>query len=183
MKKLYGIIFLCVITASVLETGYCGILDGDNYKKAAFLLSGPRSFIHYCAPCHGETGEGGGRYFPTELEPMPANIREMVKNKQVTAEHIRKLIKGGSASLGKSNLCPAWVDTLPMETIESVCEYIMSLSEERQIKDELGGLQPQFLKEGIPAWLWLILGTEIIIVSLIGKTLLKLKRKSKIGDV
>ncbi|MEI8185511.1 MAG: c-type cytochrome [Chlorobiaceae bacterium] len=90
------------------------------------LKEGKRLFSHYCAVCHGETGDGSGQYYG--LTPTPANFTDKAFMKSMTNEKLFKAIMEGSASMGKSNMCPPWGKSFNSEELEFIVAYIRTLS-------------------------------------------------------
>ncbi len=97
---------------------------GDKLK--IIQLNAKNVYRHYCAHCHGQEGKGDGKSFGFELEPKPRNFTDA--NYMVKDEDISKVITGGSASLKKSNLCPAWGNTFSEKTIKGLVAYIRAFS-------------------------------------------------------
>lgn len=130
---------------SVLAISGCGKKPGKNAKagdaaadSAAVaaketsmpftLKEGKRLFNHYCYVCHGESGDGSGQYYGVSLTPQPANFTDKAFMKGMSDERITKVISEGSASVGKSNMCPPWGKTLDKEEIECLVEYVKTFS-------------------------------------------------------
>jgi len=90
------------------------------------MKEGKRLFEHYCAVCHGETGDGSGQYYG--LTPMPANFTDKSFMKSLSNEKLFKAIMEGSASVGKSNMCPPWWKSFHPEELEFIVTYIRSLA-------------------------------------------------------
>ncbi|NTU68195.1 MAG: cytochrome c [Chlorobiaceae bacterium] len=88
------------------------------------LKEGKRLYNHYCFECHGDAGDGSGQYYGVSLTPQPANFTDKAFMKSLTDEKITKVISEGSASVGKSNMCPPWGRTLDKEEIECLVEYV-----------------------------------------------------------
>ncbi len=89
---------------------------------------GKRLFLHYCSPCHGENGDGFGKYFGYGLEPQPPDFttKEFIENRN--DELLIMAISGGSIAVGKSNLCPPWGNTFHTEEINFIINYIKNLN-------------------------------------------------------
>ncbi|MGB7510954.1 MAG: cytochrome c [Pelodictyon phaeoclathratiforme] len=95
--------------------------------KVPFALKeGKRLFSHYCAVCHGESGDGSGQYYG--LTPTPANFTDKAFMKSMTNERLFKAIMEGSASVGKSNMCPPWGKSFQSEELEFIVTYIRTLA-------------------------------------------------------
>lgn len=95
----------------------------------------PKSiFNHYCAPCHGETGRGDGRYYSSDLNPKPTDFTNIEYMKTRTDEQIKQCITDGSSAVGKSNLCPPWGKTISGEEINKLATYIRNFSSSQKIE-------------------------------------------------
>ncbi|HWR00475.1 MAG TPA: cytochrome c [Chlorobaculum sp.] len=92
------------------------------------IKEGKRLFTRYCAICHGESGDGTGQYYGSSLQPSPANFTDKAFMKTMTEEALTKSITGGSASVGKSNMCPPWGKTFESDEIECLVAYIKTFS-------------------------------------------------------
>jgi mono/diheme cytochrome c family protein len=92
------------------------------------LKEGKRLFNHYCYVCHGEAGDGSGQYYGFSLTPQPANFTDKAFMKSLTDETLFKVISEGSASVGKSNMCPPWGRTLDKEEIDCLVDYVRRFS-------------------------------------------------------
>lgn len=86
---------------------------------------GKRLFEHYCATCHGDTGEGDGQN-AFDLDPPPPNFRESLGTQSTSGW--RQIIEGGSASVGRSPLCPPWGHTLTVGDIDALIAYLAVLA-------------------------------------------------------
>jgi len=95
--------------------------------KVPFALKeGKRLYSQYCGVCHGETGDGSGQYYG--LTPTPANFTDKAFMKTLPDEVMFKAINEGSASVGKSNMCPPWGKSFHSEEIEFIVAYIRTLA-------------------------------------------------------
>ena len=94
------------------------------------LQEGKRLFMHYCAICHGENGDGSGRYYGSGLDPMPADFTQEAFFSERNDSRLYTAISEGSASVGRSNLCPPWGFTLEKEEIEFLIGYIKTFVQE-----------------------------------------------------
>ncbi len=92
------------------------------------LKEGKRLFNHYCFECHGETGDGSGQYYGFSLTPQPANFTDNAFMKTLNDETIFKVISEGSASIGRSNMCPPWGKSMDKEEIECLVAYVKTFS-------------------------------------------------------
>ena len=90
------------------------------------LKEGKRLYSHYCGVCHGETGDGSGQYYG--LTPSAANFTDKAFMKTLPDEVMYKAINEGSASVGKSNMCPPWGKSFHSEEVEFIVAYIRTLA-------------------------------------------------------
>ncbi|NTW81964.1 MAG: cytochrome c [Chlorobiaceae bacterium] len=95
-------------------------------KMPYSLKEGKRLYNHYCGVCHGETGDGAGQYYG--LTPSPANFTDKAFMKTLPDEVLFKAINEGSASVGKSNMCPPWGNSFNPEEIEFIVTYIKTFT-------------------------------------------------------
>ena len=137
--------FAVVAALSILVIAGCGKKPGQSGKadlkktmtaadsaaiatKVPYALKeGKRLFSHYCAVCHGETGDGTGQYYG--LTPSPANFTDKAFMKSMSNERLFKAIMEGSASVGKSNMCPPWGKSFHSEELEFIVAYIRTFSQ------------------------------------------------------
>ncbi len=113
--------------------GNGGIVLGDSTQegidpKGAFLLNPTTTFGHFCAPCHGETGTGDGRYYPSNLSPSPRDFTDAEFMKSRTDKQLFKGISEGSAAVGKSNRCPPWGSIIDKQIINEIIAYQRTLA-------------------------------------------------------
>lgn len=78
--------------------------DAQIHFQSSSVRQGKIIFTHYCAPCHGESGDGFGKNFSYELKPQPPDFTtaDFLNNRD--DELLYLAISQGSAALGKSNL-------------------------------------------------------------------------------
>jgi mono/diheme cytochrome c family protein len=128
------ICFLCCV--SLLWLIGCStnpVRSGGESRADRFAVEeGGRLFGHYCAPCHGESGRGDGRYYASGLEPLPADLTNPELAKAQSDAALSQAISEGSAGRGKSNLCPGWGATLTPTEIAYLVRYIRHLQSESQ---------------------------------------------------
>lgn len=103
-------------------------VDSAEQQVPYSSKEGKRLYMHYCAICHGEKGDGAGRYYGFGLEPKPANFTLKEFFEERDDARLYKAISEGSVSVGKSNLCPPWGRTLHKEEMEFLVDYIRTLS-------------------------------------------------------
>lgn len=101
--------------------------DENDDKLPYNLREGKRLFNHYCAICHGESGDGAGQYYGYGLSPSPANFTDKAFMKTMSDELMFKAISEGSAGVGKSNMCPPWGKTFDRDEIDCMIAHIKKL--------------------------------------------------------
>ena len=140
MKVLFLIIIsLCVIFLSCTEEAE--IPENNFSKKDNFSTrEGERLFLHYCSPCHGENGDGFGKFFGYGLEPQPPDFttEKFIENRN--DELLILAISEGSTAVGKSNLCPPWGNTFHQEEIEFLIDYIKILNKNENVEEKSEGV-------------------------------------------
>lgn len=87
---------------------------------------GKQLFLHYCATCHGDRGEGDGQN-AYNLDPMPPDFKETLKSHPPS--YWRQIVEGGTAAVGLSPLCPPWGHELTAKQIDAIVSYMQTLSE------------------------------------------------------
>ena len=82
-----------------------GITDAD-------MALAKEAFASRCTPCHGPTGAGDG---PASkgLTPPPRNFQDAAWQKEVSDEHIEKIVQYGGAAVGRSPAMPPNPDLQP----------------------------------------------------------------------
>lgn len=141
-------------------------LTEENINKKIGKTTVKDKFIHFCGPCHGETGNGEGQFAAAGITPKPADLTNVNYMAALADSHISKVISGGSQSVGKSNLCPPWGMTFDKEWIGDMTAFVRMLSvdqaaEAAQVKKtaELGEETSGAADEGgVHVVRWIILG-------------------------
>ena len=100
---------------------------------------GERLYQEYCSPCHGESGRGDGRFWAYALEPVPADFSDPSFLRM--DRQLYRAISEGSASIGKSDLCPPWGKTFSSTEIEYLIVHIRQLrkNSENALENRSGG--------------------------------------------
>lgn len=101
---------------------------------------GKRLFGNYCTTCHGDHGEGDGQN-SYNLDPMPPNFKESLQSHPPS--YWRQIIEGGTASLGRSPLCPPWGLELTNRQIDAIVSYMKVLAEPSSEPDSAGSNSSQ----------------------------------------
>lgn len=100
---------------------------GEN-KVPFEVRNGRVIYLEHCAPCHGDTGKGNGKYYASSLKPKPRDFTNPGFSDRVSKEYLTEVIKKGTASVGKSPYCPPWGNTLKEdEQIENIIAFIKTL--------------------------------------------------------
>jgi mono/diheme cytochrome c family protein len=99
------------------------------------LREGKRLFVHYCSACHGEKGDGFGKYFGYALEPQPTDLTAPDFLLHRSDSLLTVAITGGSAALGKSNLCPPWGNTLRGAEVGYLVKFVKKINEQANVDD------------------------------------------------
>ncbi|MBI3951432.1 MAG: cytochrome c [Acidobacteria bacterium] len=121
----------CIPLLGLMSCSTNTVRSGAESRADQFAIEeGGRLFGHYCAPCHGESGQGDGRYYASGLEPVPADLTGSELAKANSDENLVQDISQGSAGRGKSNLCPGWGATLPPTEITYLVRFIRHLQSE-----------------------------------------------------
>jgi mono/diheme cytochrome c family protein len=81
-------------------------------------------FENRCAPCHGREGRGDGPASGS-LAPRPRDFHDQGWQRQITDEHIERIIRLGGSAVGKSPSMPANPDLSP-PVIEALRALIRS---------------------------------------------------------
>jgi mono/diheme cytochrome c family protein len=93
-----------------------------NYEQS----NGKKLFQHYCAVCHGLSGEGDG-FNAFNLNPKPRDLADREAMKSLSDEQLFNVISQGGAERGKSNLMPPWGHALNERQIRYLIAYVRTL--------------------------------------------------------
>ena len=88
-------------------------------EKAASL------YKDLCTSCHGVRGKGDGSA-AAALNPKPKDFTNCKAMAAESDETLFKIIKGGSQSVGRSPMMPAWGGALSDQNIRDLGAYIRS---------------------------------------------------------
>jgi len=95
-----------------------------NYEQA----NGQKLFEHYCAVCHGASGEGDG-FNAFNLNPKPRNLADRESMRRFSDRQLLAAISLGGLERGKSNLMPPWGNTLNERQVRYLVAYLRTLGE------------------------------------------------------
>ncbi len=132
-------------------------------EQKIYLTTAKNTFLHYCAPCHGDKGNGKGIYFTIDLKPKPTDLTNVEYMAKLTDDYLLNFIKSGSAAMEKSDLCPPWGGTLDEERIKGLIAFLRSLTIQESsgdaetkagetevvVKSSAAGGTPDFIKYGV----------------------------------
>ena len=82
---------------------------------------GHRLFVQRCATCHGPQGRGDGQN-AYNLDPPPPDFQLSLAKLSVPDR--RKVIEHGTASLGRSPLCPPWGRSLGADEVDALVAWL-----------------------------------------------------------
>ena len=92
-------------------------------SDAAAADEGGTLYATYCVTCHGDTGKGDG-VASAALDPKPANFADPKFWASRDDAAVKKVIKDGGASVGKSALMIAWGSVLDDAKIDAVIKHL-----------------------------------------------------------
>ncbi|MBI5664704.1 MAG: cytochrome c [Nitrospirae bacterium] len=90
------------------------------------LTDGEKIYQRYCAPCHGDKGDGNGFNAKT-LDPRPANHTDAVFMSKRTDGELVDAVSGGGRAIGKASIMPPWGNTLDKSQITSLVRHLRKL--------------------------------------------------------
>lgn len=82
---------------------------------------GHRLFVQRCATCHGPQGRGDGQN-AYNLDPPPPDFQESLPKLSVADR--RRVVEGGTASIGRSPLCPPRTRSLDPDEIDALVAWL-----------------------------------------------------------
>jgi putative heme-binding domain-containing protein len=96
-------------------------------KMSPLASQGRPLFLHYCAACHGVSGDGDG-YNAEQLEKEPAELSDLKFISKKKDSQIYRVIKFGGQGVKKSQLMPVFGHTLSEKEIWSLVAYVRYLA-------------------------------------------------------
>ncbi len=97
-------------------------------ETKVYMTTPKQTFLYYCSPCHGPSGNGKGIYFTIDLEPSPRDLTDIEYMAALTDDYLLNFITKGSAAMEKSELCPPWGGALGADTIKQLVSYLRGLT-------------------------------------------------------
>jgi mono/diheme cytochrome c family protein len=139
LKKHFCLVAIFSLGFFLMFIMVCCVKQPDREKSEKITINfnireGKRLFLHYCSPCHGETAEGSGRYFPSYIDPQPPDFINSDYFQETNENVIFRAIKFGSKALDKSNYSPPYGETLINEEIMYIIKYLKFLKESKEGK-------------------------------------------------
>ena len=105
-----------------------GEAEAEEVVIETAATRGQRSYLTYCASCHGDNGGGDGPLSST-LDPTPARHNDGAYMNALSDDHIFQVVKLGGASVGKSPTMAAWGGSLQDDQIRDVIVFVRSLAD------------------------------------------------------
>jgi putative heme-binding domain-containing protein len=119
------LILLCFWTTTT------GIASPVTEKTNPVVSQGQTLFLHYCAACHGVSGDGDG-YNADQLDKEPAELSNKKFITKKSDSQIYRVIKFGGQGVKKSHLMPVFGHTLSEEEIWTLVAYVRYLAEDKE---------------------------------------------------
>lgn len=95
-------------------------------EEGLSLIEGERIYMHYCASCHGNKGNGKG-FNSKNLDPRPANHTDAELMSRRSNKDLSEAVSGGGKMVGKATLMPPWGEVLSKTQIGSLVMYLRKL--------------------------------------------------------
>lgn len=92
-------------------------------------------YTHYCAVCHGKTGEGDG-FNAFNLDPKPKSFADSTLLNKFTSRYLLDVITLGGESVGLSNMMPPYGRNLSEVEALEVAQYVKRLQAQTIIDTE-----------------------------------------------
>jgi cbb3-type cytochrome c oxidase subunit III len=102
----------------------------DSIRVAAAVEAGAPVFLQYCAMCHGDGGNGDGEAaaaFATHGVKV-ARLNDLDRMSKLSKEELTRVVREGGGHTGRSEVMPAWADSLDDAQLSNVVEFISSLA-------------------------------------------------------
>ncbi len=84
---------------------------------------GKQLYDHYCAVCHGSSGEGDG-FNAFNLDPRPRNLADSSYIAALSDATLGQIITFGGRRMNRSVLMPAYQSTMTQDQISYLIAYI-----------------------------------------------------------
>ena len=107
-----------LFTLLAVVVGACTLFASDStvtiQSKHLSPADGKGMYTNYCAPCHGVTGKGDGKFAST-LKRTPTDLTVLSRNNHgvFPADHVIGVIGHGTSNSGHDKAgMPVWAETL-----------------------------------------------------------------------
>lgn len=107
-----------------------GGMMGAKSSTAQTAGAAASNYSSLCASCHGANGKGDGPA-AAALNPKPKDFTDCKSMAKESDETLFKIIKGGSQSVGRSPMMPAWGGALTDQQIKELATYIRSFCKKK----------------------------------------------------
>jgi putative heme-binding domain-containing protein len=121
---------LIILTLLCFWTATAVVASPGSEKSNPLVSQGRTLFQHYCAVCHGVSGDGDG-YNAEQLDKEPAELSDKKFVAKKSDSQIYRVIKFGGQGVKKSHLMPVFGHTLSEEEIWSLVAYVRYLAEDK----------------------------------------------------
>jgi putative heme-binding domain-containing protein len=126
-KLIYNLLILLSLPLIWISVAVDAFSEEDEMSSLA--KQGRPLFLHYCAACHGVTGDGDG-YNAELLDKEPAELSNEKFIGKKKDSQIYRVIKFGGLGVKKSHLMPVFGHTLSEEEIWSLVAYVRYLADD-----------------------------------------------------
>jgi putative heme-binding domain-containing protein len=128
MKKILSILSIYIV---FLFSPIAVCADPESETLSHLVSQGRGLFQHYCAACHGVSGDGDG-YNAEQLDKEPAELSSKKFILKKKDSQIYRVIKFGGQGVKKSHLMPVFGHTLSEEEIWSLVAYVRYLADDEE---------------------------------------------------
>ncbi len=128
MLRVLANLLIILLLSSFIVTPAVGA-STEKEQMSPLLTQGRTLFQHYCAACHGVSGDGDG-YNAEQLDKEPAELSDEKFIAKKNDSQIYRVIKFGGQGVKKSHLMPVFGHTLSEEEIWSLVAYVRYLADD-----------------------------------------------------
>ena len=126
VKHFNKLLILFLVIAFTEAPVQAGDKTADG-EMGSLARQGRPLFLHYCASCHGVSGDGDG-YNAELLDKEPAELSDLEFISKKKDSQIYRVIKFGGQGVKKSSLMPLFGHTLSEEEIWALVAYVRHLA-------------------------------------------------------
>ena len=113
----FSVLSILIITLSAIDA---------RAEEKPSVIEGERIYMHYCASCHGDKGDGRG-FNAKNLDPRPAAHTDREFMSKRSDKDLYDAVTGGGRAIGKATLMPPWGGVLSDAGAGSVVMYLRKL--------------------------------------------------------